>query len=511
MLGVLAVCPAEGATVIGYWKFDEFNTTSGNHNDPAEDFQVVDSSGNLNPLYSYRNSGYNYTAGTDLPGGALFAGSNSNSVVPDPYGVMFHEVGHSGNAFNLKGASFTLEGYFKTDGDKSGAGRMDVIFNSQDNFSYLVNLNEGTGGQLRFAVGGSPHPQINLGGGAGHNYANGEWHYFVARYDEQGAGNADLLTLNTYDQTGQLLETGQAVAPSGFDIAATSSNLFVGSQFDSNKFLGNVDEIRISRGLVDRKWQLNHLREVAVDTFDNTHDYKAAGVAGTMWDGLLNPGGASVIATNNSPTSAGDGNLEIAIPGGSAVGFDAAFNNAPFLFKNVAGETDFDAQLVLDSTTAGNYSAAGLMVRLADPLADGIAGVANQEDFLSLVYHNFGTVRNTVRNLDDGSQTTNAHYNVDAFERFLRVTREDDLFSLYTRPDKFAEWQLLHTQQRADLAGDVQVGLWHGYFGGGTAGSGQFENFLLMVTPEPSSLLLLAIGVAALLGVRTRRRVGAAG
>ncbi len=347
-------------------------------------------------------------------------------------------------------------------------------------------------------------------GGAGVNYANGDWYYFVARY-EQGAVNApSLLTLSTYDSTGSLLEQGQQTTPNNYTVRATGSNMSIGSFAHTNHFQGNLDEIRISRGLVDRKWQLNHLREVVADTFDNTHDYKAAGVAGTVWDGLLNPGGAGVIATTNSPAMPGDGNLEIAIPGSSAVGFDATYNNAPFLFKNVPGGLDFDAQLVLESTTAGNYSAAGLMVRLADPLADGIAGVANQEDFLSLVYHNFGAVQNTVRSLNDGSQT-DTNYNAGAIERFLRITREDDLFSLYTRPDKFAEWRLLHTQQRGDLAGEVQVGLWHGYFGGGTAGSAQFENFLLLVAPEPSSLVLLGLGIAALLGVRPRRRSGSAG
>jgi len=498
-------------TTLGYWKFDEFNT-DGNHNTSTSDFQVIDSSGNTNHLFSWRGTGYDYTASTDLPSAAQFAGSNAYSVVPDTNSnaVLFHEVGHSGDDFDLSGKSFTLEGYFKTDGDKSGAGRMEMIFNSQSNFSYLVNLNEGGPGVIRFATGGSPYPQVNLGGGAGHNYADGDWHYFVARYDERGAGQQDALTLSTYDQSGSLIESGQALAPTGFNIAATTGNLSVGSVIHTTHFQGNLDEVRISRGLVEEAWQLNHIATTA-DTFDNRHDYKAAGTAGTVWDGLLFPGNASVISTANSPTAAGDGNLVITVPGNVAAGWDHLLNNAPFLYQDIAGDEDFDAQMVLESLTQANYSVAALMVRLADPLSDGVAGVNNLEDFLMLSYDNFGGwMSNRRRSVDDGAVSDLRLTPNGTQHRYMRVTRDDGgLFSLYSRAHDGDEWILQETFSRPDLAGDVQLGLWYGLFGGGNTGTAEFENFIVHtpradVIPEPATLALLGLGLAAL--ARRRRR-----
>jgi len=500
---------ARAATVLGYWKFDEFNA-DGNHNGSGN-FQVIDSTGNGNHLYTWDSNGYNYTDSTDLPPAALFAGSNSRSVIPDTTdsAVMFHEVGLGGDDFDFAGKSFTLEGFFKTDGDQSGAGRMEILYNSQSNFSYLVNLNEGGAGVIRFATGSSPYPQVNLGGGAGHNYADGQWHYFIARYEEKGAGEQDVLSLATYDDAGNLIEQGQSLAPVGFDMAATSGNMSVGSVVHTTHFQGTLDDIRITLGLVESKWQLNNVR-VAVDTFDNTHDYKAAGTAGTIWDGLLGADNATVVATSNSPTLSGDGNLEITVPGTVNAGWDHVHNNAPYLFKNVSVAEDFDAQMVVESTTAAPYSSAGLMVRLADPLADGVGGVNNQEDFLSLIFDNWsGDQRNRRRSLDDGAASDLFLTPNGTQHSFLRITREGDLLSLYTRAADGDPWILQETLVRPDLAGNVQVGVWYGLFGAGNTGTAQLENFILTTTvPEPSTFLLVSLGVVGLALTCRRRRRG---
>jgi hypothetical protein len=505
VLLVLAAAAQADYTSIAYWKFDDPNDSLSNHNTPADNFMIVDSTGNQNHLQSYQSGGTNdYVASGDLPAADLFAGPNAASAIPefDPNAILVYEVPFHGNDFNLAGQSFTLEGYFKT---SNTTDRQDVIFNAQSNFSYLINLNEQTSGELRFATGPGPYPQVNLSnGGAG--YADGNWYGFVATYQEKGPGQQDVLSLTTYNNTGDVIETGSFLAPVGFNIQPTTQNLGIGTSIFANPFDGNLDEIRISRGLVQTAWRLSNVTGVYNDTFDNTHDYKTDGVAGTMWDGIVNgTGAASTFATSNGPTATGDGDLQLDIAAGAAVGFDSDRANAPFMFKTVAADEAFDVQIVIDSTTHASYSVLGLMVRDA---ADGLTGGAANadEDYISLNYDNFGAPKINIRSSDDGS-VTNPLTN-QPFERYLRIVREYDQFSFYSRALDTDNWDLLYTLTRSDLTGEVQVGFWYGLFGNaGTspAGSAQIENFLLITTTIPTPAALPA-GLALLTLATMRRR-----
>jgi hypothetical protein len=105
---------------------------------------------------------------------------------------------------------FTLEGFFRTDGDHISSGAMTILqlddsstssaisSSSTGGFCYALDLNVGTPGSFRFAIG----PEVSAGVVPSvvldnRNYADGNWYYFVARYNRAatGAGSRGVLTV----------------------------------------------------------------------------------------------------------------------------------------------------------------------------------------------------------------------------------------------------------------------------------------------------------------------------
>jgi len=195
--------------------------------------------------------------------------------------------------------------------------------------------------------------------------------------------------------------------------------------------------------------------EVFSDNFDTAHDYLAAGVTGTGWDGFLGLGaGEKASAINASATRAGQLYLESA---GAALAepWDAM---PPFLYKVVTG--DFIATVKV-TDYAGTEAAplysnnCGLMARAA--LEDAGPG----EDWISVDYFPIWGCGNMVRMGNDGARTEPCNNGV-AWKAgtYLQLERKGDTFYARQSADGQTWTQLCNPFVRKDLAYiPLQVGL----------------------------------------------------
>jgi hypothetical protein len=178
--------------------------------------------------------------------------------------VVFYPAGP--DIFDFPG-SFSLELFFRSYGDQSGAGTEQLIAQGTDGgntFRYGINLNQAGPGALTFNINNYAlpptgnsyedfnNPSVKAVVLSNQNYADGNWHYVVAKYD--ATGNTISLNVANQDGTG----TNAVVAlPAGYSPLASGSqgNLFVGRYRypwadDNRNFIGSIDEVQISSGLI---------------------------------------------------------------------------------------------------------------------------------------------------------------------------------------------------------------------------------------------------------------------
>ncbi len=199
------------------------------------------------------------THSTDVPtrftfhtgfGGGTYSWDNA-TLSSSLSGCLFFETGGTVFPFRFPSADFTVEGFFKTAGDQSAAGRMDLTFQSQAKYQWLINLNEGEAGKLAFGIAAAPYYNVALSpnGGTGKNFADGKWHYFAARYDDAANGTKDRLTLQVVDEDGNVYG-GTTETADGFSNYADNNNLLLGRYNNiagaKGHLVGKMDEIRVS-------------------------------------------------------------------------------------------------------------------------------------------------------------------------------------------------------------------------------------------------------------------------
>jgi hypothetical protein len=209
-----------------------------------------------------------------VPPASMFINGNTGgtnafdaSYLAGQDGVVFYPLGSGpGDPFDFQG-SFSLQLFFKTYGDQSANGPMEMICQGSDGgntFRYGINLNQAAPGAISFKINnyavspsGASYEDTNAGIQSvtltNQNYADGNWHYLLAKYDAA----ANTISLNVANANG--MGTNATVAlPAGYGPLPNyvEGNMFIGryrysSSDDNRNFIGAIDEVQVSTGLVN--------------------------------------------------------------------------------------------------------------------------------------------------------------------------------------------------------------------------------------------------------------------
>jgi hypothetical protein len=204
-------------------------------------------------------------------------------------GALFFPQDQYGDELDFTGP-FTIELFFRTDGNQSGAGKLELFCEGTDGtgyagalYRYGIDVNEAGPGAVRFAVANSALGQTNYLDLTGMNYADGRWHYLQAVGDSL-SGSAGQLRLTIVNTDGTEAQ-GTNNLPSGFLPLPTGDegNAFVGRYNypdaaeggDPRTFLGEIDEVQVVSGVEPDSWRVGK-----IPTIDN-HPQINAVTAGT--------------------------------------------------------------------------------------------------------------------------------------------------------------------------------------------------------------------------------------
>ncbi|AQQ09283.1 Sucrose-6-phosphate hydrolase [Sedimentisphaera cyanobacteriorum] len=264
MICVEFFCGIGCADTIGLWSMDPL---SGN---PV----VNDSSGNGSHLWYMGTEGY--TTSDQTPPSDMFnegfsgGGYSYDSSAQSGYGILFFPPSQYGNVLDFSG-SFTVEGFFRTNGEQSLAGPMQVFLQADSDFSYSLVLNENGNGALNFNInmipGGIQSVPLNS-----RNYADGNWHYFVIRYIKD-SGRLIFGVLNpdgSYDTNMKQFYTGSRLN------LGSDESMFIGRETSggSRTFRGLIDELRFSEVALTDEQLLGDLPNKNTASRPSPADYK---------------------------------------------------------------------------------------------------------------------------------------------------------------------------------------------------------------------------------------------
>jgi fructan beta-fructosidase len=180
-------------------------------------------------------------------------------------GALFFPQDQYGNEFSFS-SPFSIELFFKTRSECSTAGRMQLLMQGETALRYAVVVNDTTAGSVQFMVTNGPAGQA-VAAVTNANYADGQWHYLLAVYDTLAGTNGQLrlTVVNTnFSETTAVTElpAGFGSLPGGND-----GNLFLGRfkypiAQDHRTFLGLIDEVQITAGVVPNSWRLGNVPSI---------------------------------------------------------------------------------------------------------------------------------------------------------------------------------------------------------------------------------------------------------
>ena len=212
-----------------------------------------------------------------------------------------------------------------------------------------------------------------------------------------------------------------------------------------------------------------------------------------------------------------DLNLNLQTSGTEGIGWEGDRNNAPFLFSNLPANRDFDAVTKIDAQTAGQWSWAGIIARVAGPpvgRGDG-DGLDPAENYVSV--GRFATdVANTAtssvlrKNIVNGAQVADTNLGAGAggpLPLWIRLTKIGGQFT-HARSTDGITWESFLNNQviNAALNGagqTLEVGLSFMVFNGANIDAGgpaDFDFFELKVYEAGTPTSATWTGVAGVLG-----------
>lgn len=207
-------------------------------------------------LLAFNQLGGTYFSSSQVAPDALYANGNTGgassydaSAIAGVNGALFMAQDQYGREFNLPGG-FTVEMTYRTNGDQSGAGRMQMVLHGEGDLGWALIANEAGEGSLRFALQDSDGT-FNLLDLTDRNYSDGSWHYLRAIYD---ADNREFSML-VASESGQITETSASLTDSFGTLRSVGGNTFIGRNTFSaganpRTFLGLIDEMQVSSGVL---------------------------------------------------------------------------------------------------------------------------------------------------------------------------------------------------------------------------------------------------------------------
>ncbi len=207
-----------------------------------------------------------------VPPASMFVNGNTggtNSFNAGAYsvgdGALFFPQDVYGNEFSFN-SPFSIELFFKTHGNKSAAGRMQLVMQGEGAFRYGIVLNDTIPGSVKFIVTNQTSMQA-VAALTNTNYADGGWRYLLAVYDTLAGTNGQLRLTVVNTNGGEA--TAVAELPAGFGAlpASNDGNLFLGRfkypiAQEHRTFLGLIDEVQITAGVVSNSWRLGNIPSV---------------------------------------------------------------------------------------------------------------------------------------------------------------------------------------------------------------------------------------------------------
>ncbi len=234
------------------------------------------------------------------------------------------------------------------------------------------------------------------------------------------------------------------------------------------------------------------------DNFGASHDYKAAGVTGTIWDGVYaSPGsipGTTYTSDPSASISVADANTtsnNVLTVTYLNVGWEGAQNDGFFLFKQVTGDFQVAVHIhtpLLDvSETATNvnaiYNTLGLLARPYVGNGSPFVGGTNESWVSWTRFDEFGIGTYARRTLNNGTQqNTQPGWNNGEFW-LLMVRERGTNFSFYQRKEVTDPWRPAPTGINYNVAAfagqPMQVGIQACAFNSGVTATAQFDSFML--------------------------------